>query len=180
MTKIGRSNTKKHQQASATVELLIVMPFFLLVLFGGMDLARVIRTQLELTSAVRSGVAAGAMLLQQKEPDPAWSIEDDKSITILLPVVDTMESVFKDDLGINLSPDVKTVLCRCVSRDAGGDDIYGAMVACGDTVIMTCTGYRQIHVRLQASLPFNTIFNWSWITGNINVSAAATMEADEI
>lgn len=176
----GRSCTKKQQHASATVELLIVMPFFLLVLFGGMDLARVIRTQLELTSAVRSGAAAGARLLQQKEPDPAWSIEADKTITILLPVGDTMESAFKGDLGINLSPNVKSVLCRCVTRDAGGADVNGAMVACGDTAIMNCTGYRQIHVRLQASVPFNTVFNWSWITGNINVSAVATMEADEI
>lgn len=170
----------KRQHAAATVELLIVMPFLLLIFLGSMDLARVIRTYIELNSAVRIGVTAGTRLLQQKEPTPGWRIEGDNSITILLPVADSMELAAENDLGINITPDEKSVLCRCVTRNVAGIDVSGEIVECDDDEIKGCLGFRQIHLRFQASLPFNTVFDWSWITGTSIVSAVATMEGDEI
>lgn len=177
-TQIDRS---KYWRGSATVELLIVLPFLLLIFLGGMDLARVIRTHIDLTSAVRLGVAAGNRLLQQDEPVPGWRIEDNKSITILLPVADDMELAAEHDLGFNITPDEKSVLCRCVTLDEdSGIDVSGDMVECDDAEIMNCLGSRQIHLRLQVSLPFNTVFDWSWMTGTTNVSAMATMQGDQI
>lgn len=53
--------TARGQQGAAAVEMAIVLPLLLLLLFGLVDFGRMIQQQIQLTQAVREGARLGAL-----------------------------------------------------------------------------------------------------------------------
>lgn len=189
---------------SATVELIIVMPFLLFILLGGLDMGRVVMAKVALTSAVHVGVAQGARVIQLKVPDatwsdaPAWAFDEGTGtivfdIDTISEIITSMENAAKADIaGIGkeyekaLNFDNNTeVFCRCLTTDSDGTVEYGDPVTCVDDEIVECekgTGLnaaRQIFVSMQPKLSVRTVFNWPFIPRQIVLSASAVMQGDE-
>jgi Flp pilus assembly protein TadG len=79
---------RKPQRGAATIELIIVLPFLLLLLVGSTDYARVMHTAVSLDSAVRVGVLTGVYILNQ--PD-GYTKDADGNITVSGDVYEAMQ-----------------------------------------------------------------------------------------
>ena len=188
------------RSGSATVELIIVMPFLLLIVLGGLDLGRVIVAKVALAGAVHVGVAEGARVIQLKEPETAWPgapvwAYDAGTQTIAFDnkndIITAMETAVTADVGDKyksaLNFDGKTeVVCRCLKTNTAGLDSYSNPVACNHNDIKTCvtgTGVsnavRQIYVGMQPKLTVPTIFAWPFMPRQIVLTIPATMQGDE-
>lgn len=196
-------------RGSATLQLITVMPFMLLILLGGLDLGRVVLAKVALASAVHVGVAQGARVIQLKKPEspdwlsaPVWAFNDvaktidfDNGVATINLIIAAMEKAASDDitnakLNAALNFDNKTkVFCRCLKTDATtGKDSYTSLdpLACDHNDIKTCEkstsfakAVRQIFVGMQPKLTVTTVFYWPFVSRQIDLSVAAIMQGDE-
>lgn len=184
---------------SATLQLILVMPFLLLILLGGLDLGRVVLAKIALASAVHVGVLEGARVIQLKDADAVWQF-DPESKTIVFDkksdIIEAMEKIAKADICVKkgkekcdeiLSFDNQTkVMCRCLKTTAAGIVDYSELVACDDSIIQSCvptSGYanaaRQIQVAMEPKMSVETIFYWPFVNKQIVLSTSANMRGDE-
>lgn len=162
-------------RGAAAVELLVFIPFLLLLLIGSADLARGMQIVVALDNAVRVGLTTAAHLLNEKD-NTYKPIYYDRTSDGDIVIKSTLFTAVRDSVvgagqpyltPANVNPFPPPTSCRCPVYDsactiAKPDPDCGKWVACaGPTVIKNCTApeiLMQVTVTTQMTYSFGGYF----------------------
>lgn len=140
---------RAHWRGSAIVELLIVLPFLLLILVGASDYARMMQAAVALDSAVRVGVATGSYRLNQPG---GYTRAIDGTISVQQVAFDVMTAAARADADPSRHPltfDEVIAQCRCPLFDTSNPGANN-LGSCSTAVIRACAD-PEIHLKMRAS-----------------------------
>jgi hypothetical protein len=165
---------RKPQRGAATIELIIVLPFLLLLLVGSTDYARVMHTAVSLDSAVRVGVLTGVYILNQ--PD-GYTKDADGNITVSGDVYEAMQvAAVTEALPHTIPAPVAAASCRCPEYDQSEPD-SSDLGLCTDGLIQDCEE-PEIHLAMTATTQVDlTLQGWALPVGPVTIERTAIMAA---
>ncbi len=138
-------------RGNAIIELLIVLPFLLLILVGATDYAKMMHAAVALDSAVRVGVATGSYRLNQSG---GYTRDTQGNISVQQVVFDAMTAAARADanpskhpLTINAAEVIAQCLCPEFDPSNPGANNLGL---CNTTIIRACSD-PEIHLAMTAS-----------------------------
>lgn len=150
MTLNHRYHFLQDEHGASLVELSLVLPFFLLLLFGALDFGRAYFLAVEVAGAARAAAEYGA----QNPTDTAGMT---KVATVDAPDVP------------NLSVGTPTYGCECSDGTSYSANCAAAPTTCAYNVV-----YR---VRLTVSTTYSPLFPWPNIPSSIPLSSTAVMRS---
>lgn len=165
---------RMRQRGAATIELIVVLPFLLLLLVGSTDYARIMHAAVSLDSAVRVGVTTGVYTLNQ--PD-GFTKDADGNITVSEDVFDAMRDAAVAEAQPHSIPAPEVAAsCRCPEYDPSGPDSSDLRL-CTDELIQVCKD-PEIHLTMTASAQVDlTLQGRALPVGPVTIERTAIMAA---
>jgi Flp pilus assembly protein TadG len=138
----------------ALIELALVLPIFILLLVGAVEVGYLAYASIEVASAARAGVAYAA----QNHTTAA----DITNITLAA----------KNDVSQDLKNLSVTVSQSCTCSD-------GTSITCATATACLSPAITNVTVQVQTSAPVNTIFNFPGIPSSVTLGGYASMSTEE-
>lgn len=160
MKKRNRLHLLRDEQGASLVELALLLPLFLLLTFGAVDIGRAFYLSIEVAGAAHAAAMYGA-----QNPTDTTGMQN--------AAVDDAQNV------PNLSTSNVTVSygCECATDTAG--TTYSLSCA----VPPTCTGNNEVdRVNVKVTATYTTLFPWHWvgmgsIPSSFSLSSSASMRS---
>lgn len=139
----------KYEEGVSLAELALLMPFFLLLLFGAVDFGRAYYLTIEVSGAAHAGADYGSQ---------NWG--DTSGIRTA---------------ALNDAPDVPSLNVATPTYGCECSDGTSSSVSC--TAVPTCTTNVVNWVRVQASATYTPLFPWPGIPSSMSISQSAKMRS---
>jgi Flp pilus assembly protein TadG len=149
--------TARTTRGSAIVELAVVLPFYVLVIAGAVDLARVFYWSMELTDAARAGAQYGA----QTPASGTWANDVSNIKSTAVSAAPDIPSFSTSDVSVTKS-------CACATNTGGPG---ASSVSCNTS---SCAGHVVGVVSVTTSKKFKSVINLPFLT-NVTPTATVTM-----
>jgi Flp pilus assembly protein TadG len=150
-----RHTTIRNDAGQALVELALVLPVFILLLVGAVEIGRLAYASIEVSNAARAGVAYGSQ--------NHTTASDTANIRL---------AATKEAPNItSLATPVVTLVCSCSS---------GTSITCANAGT-TCVSPAHIieYVQVQTSAPVNTLFHFPGIASTVTFRGYAIMRVEQ-
>jgi Flp pilus assembly protein TadG len=143
-------NIIRTEDGSSMLELAILLPVFLMMIVGALDLGAAFARKMEISNAAK----AGAQYSLVRKPTQGGLGG------IVTAVNDNLGTAANDSTAVDVSR-----WCRC----------DGASLACTST----CTGYQSVYITVAIKENFETpFFSYDWIVNNFPISEETTIQLD--
>jgi len=165
MVKVDRQDNGRwpHSKGAAIAELAILLPLFVVVLIGAIDLGRAYFDSLSLESAARAGAQYGVFLQSNAADSTGIRAAVLRDLGYGGPDGTILGTVDSDQVKVTVNR-----YCNCPD---------GQIVSCDDG---TCDGEilpRRTYVQVQVDRPFHTLFQYPLVPNDLVMTGNAELRA---
>jgi len=155
----------RHDKGQAFVELALVLPIFILLLVGAVEVGRLAYASIEVSNAARAGVA--------------YAAQNHTTAADIGPTGGIIQAAKLDAPDITSLTATTTNACSCESS-AG---VMGASVDCTtiSTAVGSCPSPSRIvlYIQVTTTAPVNTVFHFPGIPSTVTLRGFASMRAEQ-